>query len=195
MFENFLRCHCGKVMVVKEQKILSLEGAKGWQEESEGLQKCPRCHSEIDKFVHRLLKNKDVEIIGIPFVGQGAIKDADGDLYMGEYKNGEKHGIGINISENGFIIAGEWVKGELQGKGMLIWEDGTVFFGDFSGSIVEGAGLIKYSNGEVFLGNWVENQRNGKGVLYGPDGKVINGSYYINGMKIDGIDEDSSEEE
>ena len=73
--------------------------------------------------------------------GKGTYKDALGNEYDGEWKNGKKHGTGTLILKNEKEkYKGQWLNGMRHGKG-----------------------LYKFKNGETYDGDWVKDKRTGKG--------------------------------
>ena len=47
--------------------------------------------------------------------GQGTVTYSDGCIYVGEYKDGERHGQGTLTLPDGTKYVGEWKDGELVG--------------------------------------------------------------------------------
>ena len=58
--------------------------------------------------------------------GQGIFIWADGEEYIGQWRNGEKHGQGTYTYPSGAKIVGEWAKGELNGYAVEYNADGTI---------------------------------------------------------------------
>ena len=79
--------------------------------------------------------------------------------------------------QNGNVYIGQWKKGLRHGLGILIWPDGTVFEGQWINDVAEGKGKITHPNGEVYNGNWVNDQAHGPGRLVSPDGAVFEGQW------------------
>jgi len=48
----------------------------------------------------------------------------DNDIYLGEIKNGRRHGMGICLYQNGEIWYGEWINDNRAGEGILIYSNG-----------------------------------------------------------------------
>ena len=77
--------------------------------------------------------------------------------YVGQYKDGEKHG-----------------------KGIYTWSDGGFYSGDWKDGKEHGKGTETYSSGWKWLGEW----REGKPwniTIYGESGIII--LEYVNGVK------------
>ena len=54
----------------------------------------------------------------------------DGSYYFGDFKEGKRHGAGINISEHGVIFEGEFFNNMRDGCGCIWGPSGPVYFGD-----------------------------------------------------------------
>jgi hypothetical protein len=54
----------------------------------------------------------------------------DGSYYFGDFKEGKRHGAGINISEHGVIFEGEFFNNMRDGCGCMWGPSGPVYFGD-----------------------------------------------------------------
>ena len=53
------------------------------------------------------------------------------DIFIGDMLNGERHGYGKQIYENGVIFVGEWKMGKRNGRGTFTDSDGKVYEYDF----------------------------------------------------------------
>lgn len=53
----------------------------------------------------------------------------NGDTYVGEYRNGLRHGRGIYIFKNGARYNGDWRHGHKYGQGTFWYPDGTRYEG------------------------------------------------------------------
>ncbi len=74
--------------------------------------------------------------------GKGTCIDTDGYKYVGEFKNGKRHGYGIYTTGD-TSYEGEWKEDMKHGMGILINRDKTM----------------------KFIGNFINNQQNGEGTL------------------------------
>jgi hypothetical protein len=99
--------------------------------------------------------------------------------YVGEFREGKKHGLGVQTHENGKSYAGEWHEGEMHGWGVLTRKDGSVYRGQFEHGVFCGNGAeIRVSPEQdhgyqpsdptrlflSFEGPWTNGRRNGRGV-------------------------------
>lgn len=69
-----------------------------------------------------------------------------GDHYVGIFKNGLKHGDGIEKYGNGDKYEGQYVNGLAEGYGEYTWADGSVYRGDFKQGYRNGYGMWKTKN-------------------------------------------------
>ena len=60
---------------------------------------------------------------------------ANGNKYIGEWKDGKKSGEGVMIYENGDLYDGEWQHGKKNGQGTLTLKNGNI---SHKGSWVDG---------------------------------------------------------
>ena len=97
------------------------------------------------------------------------IIEKNGDKYIGELEDNQKHGYGIlyyNNHENYIRYEGFWKKNKKYSKGTMIYKDGSTYIGHWNNDMREGEGVIYYENGEKFCGHFKEDKKNGKGIFY-----------------------------
>jgi len=87
----------------------------------------------------------------------GTFESQNGDVYIGDFQNGQYHGNGTytfnpNGKYSGQAYTGEWLYGKRNGTGINVW-----------------------GNGEKYIGEWNEDKRNGFGTNFYNDGKVEKG--------------------
>jgi hypothetical protein len=126
--------------------------------------------------------------------------DGDGNMYEGEWKNGERYGKGKEIKSDGAILEGEWKfgkphgkvkyrnsKGDFyfgdykngmrNGKGVYLFSNGEIYSGEFRNGIPNGKGIDFYSNGDAYCGQFVNEKRNGKGMYFYSGGRIYSGEF------------------
>ena len=64
------------------------------------------------------------------------MKEPDGRLYSGEFKDGLPDGYGIQEDPSGVRYMGYWSKGLRNGMGTIDFGDGTNFTGQFSNGLL-----------------------------------------------------------
>ena len=85
--------------------------------------------------------------------GKGTFTGTDGSKYVGEWKDNERHGKGegIDIYDNGKYV-GEFKDGIRHGQGTYTWQDGASFGDKFVGEFKDGKrwkGTYKFKAGKV----------------------------------------------
>lgn len=53
----------------------------------------------------------------------------NGDIYIGQYRNGLRHGKGVYVFKNGAQYNGDWRHGQKYGQGIFWYPDGTRYEG------------------------------------------------------------------
>ena len=106
--------------------------------------------------------------------GQRTYTYSGGDetVYVGQWKDRDRHGQGTFTLENGSGIEGQWKYGELHGPALIKGADGTIYEGQFKGVLNHGRGTLTSNCGIIFDGPFArESFRNGTFTL--PDGVKI----------------------
>ena len=87
--------------------------------------------------------------------GKGTLNFSDGRKYVGEFKDGTIHGQGtLTDLVNLFKYVGEWEAGEMHGQGTLLWANGRKYIGELERGKMHGQGTLTSSNGRVQSGLW-----------------------------------------
>jgi len=119
------------------------------------------------------------------------------DAYVGDWRNGRRHGTGTCIWNGGARYVGEWRDdvmsgegtswserrtysgawrdGKPHGRGTCIWRDGRVYVGDWRDGHEHGVGTLVRPDGETYFGQWRGGLMAGFGVLTKPDGETYVG--------------------
>ena len=131
--------------------------------------------------------------------GKGTMIYYSTQKYVGEFKNGQRHGQGTlylplqrEMSgrwDNDAIIEGSatlsdgtryiggWKFGYRHGKGKLIYSDGRVYVGKFHDGQKHGQGTMKYPDGRIYVGDYWKGQRTGVGTMTYPNGQKLTGQF------------------
>lgn len=75
-------------------------------------------------------------------------------VYVGEFVEGKKHGIGLFKWPNGESAEAEWKNDRCDGKGVYYWPDGSRYEGSFRNGKREGKGVYYWPDGSSYEGVW-----------------------------------------
>ena len=142
------------------------------------------------------IKNKDID---------KKIVYNNGNYYIGNVRNGLKHGKGKEFDKNGNIIyEGDFYLDKYEGKGKKIYESGNYTIGEFKDGLRNGKGIHYYKNGnikyegdfvndtfegegkyiyednEYYIGEWKNGAKHGKGTFYYKNGDIQYEGDFIN---------------
>ena len=81
----------------------------------------------------------------------GTYTFANGEKYVGEYKDDKRNGQGTNTWPNGKKYVGEWLDDKANGQGVLTLANGTVQEGVFKNGVFQYAQKTPYSSNPSFL--------------------------------------------
>ena len=100
-----------------------------------------------------------------------------GNRFIGEHKNGLRHGKGKYIFSNGGVFEGLHENGMPNGYGKDTFPDGATYEGGYLNGRFHGEGKFEYPNGDKFKGAYQAGRPNGKGEYIGSDGTIYKGDY------------------
>ena len=109
--------------------------------------------------------------------GQGTLTFSDGSSYEGEYRNDKRHGQGTLTKPNGDKYVGEFKDGEMTSQGTYTHSDGSSYEGEWKDGKKHGYGTLTYLNGEKYYGEFKDGKRNGQGTLTKPNGDKYVGEF------------------
>ncbi len=107
--------------------------------------------------------------------GQQLLKDELNDLkndvkriekenkenYVGEYKNGKRHGQGTFTFPDGGVYVGEWKDDKRHGQGIFTWSDGSEYRGEFRNDKNHGQGTYTWASGQKYVGEFTKGKLTG----------------------------------
>ena len=99
----------------------------------------------------------------------GLYRLSDGDIYIGEWKDDEKHGQGTYNYLQGGKYVGGWKKNQKHGQGSLTLSDGDKYVGSFKDGNFNGQGTLSILDGgdfadrEEYVGTFKDDEFNGQG--------------------------------
>lgn len=109
--------------------------------------------------------------------GYGTYQYANGNRYVGDFKNGNPDGQGILYFANGNKYLGHWQQNWRQGEGRFIFTEGHEYLGQFERNQFHGKGLMRYANGDTYDGDWKHNLPEGLGVYTFHTGNRYEGQF------------------
>ena len=95
--------------------------------------------------------------------GKGRAELPNGDIYEGEYVDGQRHGKGMYQFRNGARYDGTYSQNKKEGEGTFYYPDGSKYEGEWKNDQRHGYGTYTYPNGDTYEGEWEEGLRNGQG--------------------------------
>jgi hypothetical protein len=132
--------------------------------------------------------------------GKGTMIYYSSQKYIGEFKDGKRHGQGVLNLPLGRVLKGTWRNDEIvmgtatfsdgtrytgswefgyrQGKGELLYPDGRKYIGEFHAGNKHGQGTMIYPDGRVYTGEYKKGKRTGHGIMTYPDGRKITGQFF-----------------
>jgi hypothetical protein len=123
--------------------------------------------------------------------GNGIINFPSGDIYEGEFVNGNFSGVGTYKYASGNSYRGDWFKSTMHGNGELKFVNGDFYRGDFLFGVKHGFGYYYWSDDKSwYQGNWFGGKRSGIGTKKDNSGEYE--GLWINGNLIKKIPNYSS---
>lgn len=107
--------------------------------------------------------------------------------YKGDFENGQMHGEGEIIYEDGRKYNGSLVAGEKHGQGTLTYKDGSFYKGSFESDQISGQGVEVKLNGEKYVGNFKFNRWHGEGTYTDVFGDKYVGEFRAGAMTGKGV--------
>ena len=112
--------------------------------------------------------------------GQGTYTFANGDKYVGEYKDDKRNGQGTYTYANGDKYVGEYKDDKGNGQGTFTFGPNTEWAGDkyvgeYKDDKFNGRGTYTFASGNKYVGEFKDDKRNGQGTYTYADGTVEEG--------------------
>lgn len=99
-------------------------------------------------------------------------------LYVGGWRDDQRHGRGTCFLKNGEFFQGSWDGGKMHGQGTLRYANGDLYIGEWHDGSRSGQGTLNKANGDCYEGYWLEDRREGSGsYFYASSGKVFVGEW------------------
>lgn len=98
--------------------------------------------------------------------GFGVLLCDNGNSFEGEWKNDKRDGIGIARYSSGDVYDGQWHRGRRHGHGVMYIEAGDTYIGSWKNGLKHGAGTYHWADGEVDVSWYQDDVRVGEGVRW-----------------------------
>ena len=90
--------------------------------------------------------------------GKGRYVYHNGDVYVGEFKEGKRSGLGkYVVKADGQVYEGTYLNGQPEGKGKLVMGNKDRYEGDFKNGLADGYGIGEYTTGKRYEGEWKDD--------------------------------------
>ena len=114
-------------------------------------------------------------------MGRGTYTYANGEKYVGEYKDNVRHGQGTNTwgegPNKGGKYVGEWKDDKRNGQGTNTWGEGPnkgeKFIGEWKDDKMHGQGTYSWTDGTRDVGEFKNGKLNGYAITYNADGTIL----------------------
>jgi len=103
--------------------------------------------------------------------GYGNLTYANGDFFVGTFKEDQQDGQGVYTAANGTIYTGSWQAGRKNGQFTITWPWGDEYIGTIKQDELNGPGIYSWFNGATFNGTF-QNGRTKDGILSYNDGTI-----------------------
>ena len=97
---------------------------------------------------------------------------ANGNKYVGEFKEGKRHGQGTFTWVDGEKYVGEYKKGKQSGQGTNFFKNGAKYIGEYKDGKWHGQGTYYWADGRKDVGIFENNKLNGYAITYHADGSI-----------------------
>ena len=129
---------------------------------------------ELGKFDYEPYNRPDIH--DLPVLGPYLYNK--GGVYFGQYRNGLRHGQGLQIWPDGSYYEGYWENDLVNGIGRLVASEGDVYEGQWLNGKTNGKGVYYHTNGAKYDGEWRDDMQEGFGVETLPYVLKYEGQYY-----------------
>lgn len=113
------------------------------------------------------------------------LTDENGDEYdfEGTILNNKPKGTGTaTYVKSGNIYKGNYVNGQIEGQGEAIFKSGDHYIGGMSKGKFSGYGVYTFKSGNKYQGNFLDSKKHGKGKFIEADGSYYEGDFKDNLM-------------
>ena len=111
------------------------------------------------------------------YEGKGTYASANGDKYVGDFKNGTFEGKGFYTFANGNRYDGDFKNGIYEGSGTFIYYSGDKYIGNYKDGRYDGYGTSTFADGGKYVGNYKNGNYDGYGTFYYKGGTMNTGDW------------------
>lgn len=116
------------------------------------------------------------------------VKICRNGVFMGTYEGdlnaeGQRHGCGVLLCDNGNSYEGEWKNDKRDGIGTARYSSGDVYDGQWQRGRRHGHGVMYIEAGDTYIGSWKNGLKHGSGTYHWADGEV-DVSWYQDDVRI-----------
>jgi hypothetical protein len=162
-----------KTQLVSDSKKIEIDKKNGVQEIKKDL---PACIVSANSTEEEQLWNSDNR----PRIWNNCFATrifSNGDIYIGEFKNGDFDGQG-NITSKLYDYVGEWKEHKRNGYGTSSLGNTFKYIGEHKDGKFDGQGTLTNFYGDTYVGEWKNGQKNGQGTL-----SLVNRDKYVGEWK------------
>ena len=109
-------------------------------------------------------------------------------FYIGEWRSGQREGMGLSGYGNGEKYVGEFRNNCMHGKGVEYFSEGAgktyKFVGEFANCARNGFGALIYADGSRFVGSFKRGIISGDGIMYTRSGQVVASGKWAGGASV-----------
>ena len=102
---------------------------------------------------------------------------SDGEWQIFPVLGKQRHGFG-RFTNGGEIYEGEWFEGQISGKGRYTFASGAWYEGEWQNNKFHGRGAYHWTNGATYIGDWRENKMHGNGAFMSSTGDRYQGVFF-----------------
>ncbi len=117
-----------------------------------------------------------IDDYGLP-AGNGTLSYYNGDIYVGAFSDGKRHGFGKTTFKSGGSYEGYYKDDMMCGQGKMIYANGNVTEGEFANDVPNGSCHVIYADGTEYIGNLKDGIRSGNGKFIYENGDVYEGEF------------------
>ena len=128
------------------------------------------------------MKNLLIILISILLLSSFLTSCTQGTKYVGEYKDGKRHGQGTFTHPDGGKYVGEWKDDKPNGQGTFTDYNGKKYVGEWKEGKPNGQGTTTFLDGSKYVGEYKDEKR-WNGIYYDKNengniiGKFVNGKW------------------